>query len=143
MLLPELHSELPASDVWRVKGRLASFARVLDDPHERLLADLGRASRLSPELEEALQVAKPVELSLDVQAAYRFLQESVPLLAEAGFGVIEKSLMNHGYRNQRVSPIFPIICEGFQNGTAPSFPRTAQKARQEIRGPERLTAGRR
>ena len=79
---------VPASDVWRVKGRLAAFERVLDDPHERLLADLGRASRLSPELEEALQVAKPVELNLDVQAAYRFLQESVPLLAEAGFGVM-------------------------------------------------------
>ena len=28
---------VPASDVWRVKGRLASLARFLDDPHERLL----------------------------------------------------------------------------------------------------------
>lgn len=79
---------VPAAEVWRVEGRLAAFERVLDHPQERLLADLGRASRLSPELEGALQVAKPVELSLDVQAAYRFLKESVPLLAEAGFGVM-------------------------------------------------------
>ncbi len=79
---------VPARDVWRTKGRLAAFERVLDDPQERLLADLGRASRISPELEQALRVPRPVELSRDVRAAYRFLKESVPLLAEAGFGVM-------------------------------------------------------
>jgi non-specific serine/threonine protein kinase len=41
---------VPAADVWKTGRRLAVFGRRIDDPQERLLADLGRASRLHREV---------------------------------------------------------------------------------------------
>ncbi|MDT5027261.1 MAG: hypothetical protein QOE61_3687, partial [Micromonosporaceae bacterium] len=58
------------------------------DPQEVLLGDLGRASRLYPDLDEVLlREQHPAELFLDVAGAYRFLTHA-PLLEEAGFGVL-------------------------------------------------------
>ncbi len=79
---------VPAAEVWRAKKRLRVFARTLDSPQERLLEDLGRASRLYPELEQALRVAMPVALGLDPAGAHRFLTQAVPSLTQAGFGVL-------------------------------------------------------
>ncbi len=78
---------VPAADAWRSGRRLAAFGRRLDDPQERLLADLGRATRLHPPLDPMLHRAHPVGLDLDVAAAYAFLREGAPVLAEAGFGI--------------------------------------------------------
>jgi len=78
---------VPAADVWKSGRRLAAFGRRLDDPQERLLADLGRATRLHPPLDPMLHRARPAGLDLDVAGAYSFLCEGAPVLAEAGFGI--------------------------------------------------------
>ncbi|HKA11994.1 MAG TPA: DEAD/DEAH box helicase [Candidatus Dormibacteraeota bacterium] len=77
---------VPASEVWRSK-RLVVLERAFERPQELLLAELGRASRLWPDLEPALAVARPAEVSLDTQGAYRFLRDSAALLSHSGFGV--------------------------------------------------------
>ncbi|MDP9841338.1 DEAD/DEAH box helicase [Streptosporangium lutulentum] len=56
-------------------------------PEEALLAGLGRATRLYPELEEALRDPRPSELVLDTAGAFTFLRQAAPLLQSAGFGV--------------------------------------------------------
>ncbi|MET7835295.1 DEAD/DEAH box helicase [Micromonospora sediminicola] len=58
------------------------------DPQETLLAELGRASRLWPELEAALRSAAPEGMELDAEGAHRFLREGAPVLHAAGFGVL-------------------------------------------------------
>ena len=59
-----------------------------DDPVEELLAGLGAAARLFGELEDALHEPEPTVLELDTSGAFRFLKETGPLLAGAGFGVL-------------------------------------------------------
>ncbi|MER7501476.1 DEAD/DEAH box helicase [Nonomuraea pusilla] len=56
-------------------------------PERDLLAGLGRAARLYPELERALRVPHPTGLTLDTPGAYGFLRTAAPLLQAAGFGV--------------------------------------------------------
>ena len=77
-----------ADRVWGSKGTLRALARHLDSPQETLLTELGRASRLYPDLDEALRTAKPAGLDLDGAGAHRFLREGAPMLAGAGFGVM-------------------------------------------------------
>ncbi|MFF5225588.1 SNF2-related protein [Dactylosporangium sp. NPDC000521] len=76
---------VPAKDVWR-SGSSPLF-RWVDYPQDVLLADLGRASRLWPELDEALHHARPEQLRLDTIGAYCFLRHA-GMLHDAGFGVI-------------------------------------------------------
>jgi hypothetical protein len=58
------------------------------DPVEELLAGLGAAARLFGELADALREPSPVMVELDTAGAFRFLTETGPLLAGAGFGVL-------------------------------------------------------
>ncbi|MFP5336070.1 MAG: SNF2-related protein [Actinomycetes bacterium] len=76
---------VPADQVWRDDGRLR---RWLDRPQELLLGELGRASRIYPELVPGLRQATPCALELDVDGAYHFLAGAAPTLDEAGFGVL-------------------------------------------------------
>ncbi|MBV9921376.1 MAG: SNF2 helicase-associated domain-containing protein, partial [Pseudonocardia sp.] len=73
---------VPAAQVW--DGRAA---RLLADPQELLLAELGRAARVMPDLAPALRAARPEALDLENGGAHRFLTVDAPLLADAGFGV--------------------------------------------------------
>ncbi|MEO6084032.1 MAG: DEAD/DEAH box helicase [Umezawaea sp.] len=75
---------VPAEQTWRDDGVLW---RWVDHPQELLLADLGRASRLYPELDVALRERHPTRLELDAAGAYEFLTRAA-LLAQAGFGVL-------------------------------------------------------
>jgi superfamily II DNA or RNA helicase len=95
---------VPASDVWKTKGRsLEKLGRAFRDPQESLLEALGRASRLFAPLERALASAKPEALDLDVGTAWTFLGEGAAVLAEAGFGVIVPSeLTAAGQRRLRL-----------------------------------------
>jgi len=79
---------VPAAEVWRASGRLVAFERVVEQPQERLLAELGRACRLCPTLDAALATARPTGLALDAAGAHRFLREDATLLAHSGFGVL-------------------------------------------------------
>ncbi|MGH3633249.1 DEAD/DEAH box helicase [Mycobacterium sp.] len=76
---------VPGEQAWHDDGGLR---RWLDRPQELLLAELGRAARVYPELATALRTARPSELCLDTEGAYHFLAIAAPLLDEAGFGVL-------------------------------------------------------
>ncbi|MFG1999183.1 DEAD/DEAH box helicase [Spirillospora sp. NPDC048911] len=96
--------EEPPSDAWRVEFALqgtddpslyvpasmiwAGEAGLVEDADETLLAGLGRALRLFPDLAPALDSPVPAELILDTAGAFRFLRTAAPLLAAAGFGVL-------------------------------------------------------
>ena len=80
---------VPAQHVWKERSSTLTFLkRKFENPQERLLADLGKASRLFPVIEEGLKTARPEALKLTTQQAYAFLRESAPLLEQSGFGVL-------------------------------------------------------
>ena len=87
-------ADIWAGDVWAGHG--AGFLGSSDaagaspggDPVEELLAGLGSAARLFGEIEDALREAAPAQVELDTPGAFRFLKETGPLLAGAGFGVL-------------------------------------------------------
>jgi SNF2 family DNA or RNA helicase len=80
---------VPAEMVWKERsGTLTFLKRKFENPQERLLADLGKATRLFPTIEESLKTARPVGLKLSTAQAYTFLRESAPLLEQSGFGVL-------------------------------------------------------
>ena len=76
---------IPAEQTWADDGALS---RWLPRPQELLLGELGRASRIYPELADGLRQARPCALDLDADGAYRFLSTVAPALDEAGFGVL-------------------------------------------------------
>jgi SNF2 family DNA or RNA helicase len=87
-LLQSMHDPsllIPAERTWTDTGALS---RWLDRPEELLLAELGRASRIYPELAGALRQSRPCALDLDPEGAYQFLSAAAAELDEAGFGVM-------------------------------------------------------
>ncbi|HEY9247471.1 MAG TPA: SNF2 helicase-associated domain-containing protein, partial [Candidatus Methanoperedens sp.] len=91
---------VPAENVWRESSDTLQFLnRKFDHPQEKLLADLGKASRLYSPIEDSLHSARPGAAQLTTQQAYTFLKEAVPLLTESGFGVLIPP-----WRNKDVGP---------------------------------------
>ncbi len=87
-LLQSMHDPsllVPAAQAWADDG---SLSRWLARPQELLLAELGRASRIYPELADGLRQPAPCALGLDADGAYHFLSTVAPALDEAGFGVL-------------------------------------------------------
>ncbi|MET7329107.1 DEAD/DEAH box helicase [Nonomuraea sp. NPDC005650] len=74
---------VPAARVWS-GGTVTGLP---GRPERELLAGLGRAVRLYPELDRALRGPAPSELALDTAGAFGFLRQAAPLLQAAGFGV--------------------------------------------------------
>jgi superfamily II DNA or RNA helicase len=79
---------LPAADIWSGAAAGGWAAAGIRHPEEDLLAGLGTASRLFAELDQGLRSAAPVAVGLDTEGAARFLGQTGPLLAGAGFGVL-------------------------------------------------------
>ncbi|ROO61544.1 non-specific serine/threonine protein kinase [Micromonospora sp. Llam0] len=77
-----------AAAIWRGGRQLQPLTGHTADPQETLLAELGRASRLWPAIDDALRTATPDGMDLDVAAAHRFLRDGAPALHAAGFGVL-------------------------------------------------------
>jgi SNF2 family DNA or RNA helicase len=78
-----------ADKVWKERSSTLTFLkRKFENPQERLLADLGKATRVFPAVEESLKTARPRALKLNTEQAYAFLRESAPLLEQSGFGVL-------------------------------------------------------
>ena len=78
---------VPAEKIWR--SHVVTFLDcTFENPQERLLEDLGKASQLYPEIERELKKQHPVNLNLTSEEAYTFLREYAPLLKESGFGVL-------------------------------------------------------
>jgi superfamily II DNA or RNA helicase len=73
---------VPAQQVW--DGRAE---RLLAEPQELLLGELGRAATVYPPLAPALRQARPAVLELSLDDANEFLTRGAPLLVGAGFGV--------------------------------------------------------
>ncbi len=82
---------LSAADVWAgatADGAATAIVTGINHPEDELLAGLGRATRLFPELDAELRTAEPQQVGLDTSGAFRFLKETAPLLSAAGFGVL-------------------------------------------------------
>jgi len=79
---------LPAADIWSGETAEGWAAAGVRYPEEDLLAGLGRASRLFPELDRELERPAPESVELDTRGALQFLKETGPMLAGAGFGVL-------------------------------------------------------
>jgi SNF2 family DNA or RNA helicase len=88
---------VPAADMWSGQSKkVQQLGRAFRDPLESLLEGLGRAARLFPPLQLALQTGKPDALALDAEEAWSFLGEGAALLGEAGFGVIVPGELTRG-----------------------------------------------
>jgi hypothetical protein len=80
---------ISAVGVWEAGGPAMVWDDcVLERPQDRLLGDLGRASRLFPPLERALEGPRPSACLLSAEEAHAFLRKAASLLEESGFGVI-------------------------------------------------------
>jgi SNF2 family DNA or RNA helicase len=80
---------IPAGEIWRTKsGALTVLKKRLKNPQEQLLANLGKAARVFPQLETSLERARPTDLEMETEEAYSFLRQSAPLLEQNGFGVL-------------------------------------------------------
>ena len=73
---------VPAGQVWA-----GAADRLIGDPQEVLLAELGRAARVYPPLAPALQTARPDALDLSPEGAHHVLVAGAALLVDAGFAV--------------------------------------------------------
>lgn len=94
---------VPAGSVWREsKDTLQFLNRKFDQPQEKLLSDLGKASRLYPAIEDSLHSARPEAAQLTTQQAYAFLKEAVSLLTESGFGVLIPPWWNKSTSNSKL-----------------------------------------
>ena len=79
----------PASDVWKARGKKASLLqRGETSPRDFLLAALGAAATLSPQIEASLHTAQPASFTLDTNGAFQFLADTGPLLEGMGYGVL-------------------------------------------------------
>ncbi|MGD0952378.1 MAG: DEAD/DEAH box helicase [Methanotrichaceae archaeon] len=99
-----------AEEVWRTRSDALTFLkRRLQNPQEQLLSDLGKATRIFPQLELSLQKVRPVSLKLETEEAYSFLRQFAPLLEQNGFGVLlptwwEKPSVRLGVKLKLKSP---------------------------------------
>jgi SNF2 family DNA or RNA helicase len=78
-----------SDQVWQARSGMTKFLkRRFENPQERLLAELGRASRVYPLVEQGLETACPTGMTLGTEQAYDFLRQSAALLEQSGFGVL-------------------------------------------------------
>jgi SNF2 family DNA or RNA helicase len=80
---------LPVVQAWSPKkGQTALLRRSAFHPREYLLAALGQAAGLSPDIEASLKNATPAGYTTDAGGAHRFLTETSWALEQMGFGVL-------------------------------------------------------
>ena len=80
---------VPVEDVWRHRGQTARFlTRRFDQPQERVLAALGRASRVFPPIDGSLRTARPEACALSTREAADLVRDKALLLKASGFGVL-------------------------------------------------------
>jgi SNF2 family DNA or RNA helicase len=88
-----------ATTVWESTGTtMEVLERHLEHPQEILLEELGRAVPLFPQIEEALEEAKPTKLHITADEANEFLRETAEVLDQSGFGVIVPAWWNEPER---------------------------------------------
>lgn len=78
-----------ANEIWKLgTSEMRFMKRRFENPQERLLADLGKASTVFPLIEDSLKDSHPVALKLNTDEVYGFLRETAPLLEQSGFGIL-------------------------------------------------------
>lgn len=78
-----------AEDIWERHSNTSLFLKHrFENPEERLLADLGRASGIYPLLDNHLNTSHPAKIKMKGDEAYKFLREYAPLLEQSGFGIL-------------------------------------------------------
>ena len=77
-----------AERVWRSRSGTGVLSRLVTSPQETMLAELGRAARIWPQIDDALRTARPAGLPLGAEGAHTFLSAAAPMLDAAGFGVL-------------------------------------------------------
>ncbi|MFO0827992.1 MAG: DEAD/DEAH box helicase [Phycisphaerales bacterium] len=87
---------IDAEQIWEqgasaLKGLLAGLGKDGEEASDVLLAELGRASRIWPRIEKALDESAPSGINLTTAEAYQFLREYRPILVEAGVEVLVPS----------------------------------------------------
>ena len=79
---------IPAGAVWRSGAVLNFLGSKFENPQERLLGDLGMASRIYLPIEGALQANRPTHVELKTDDVRRFLSGDAVHLEQSGFGII-------------------------------------------------------
>ena len=81
---------IPAAQAWQNSSdvRIAFAGNDNFRPREYFLLSLAKAARVSPEVLESLSSQNPAGFQLNIDGAFRFLTDTVPRLAEAGFTII-------------------------------------------------------
>ncbi len=80
---------VPLAEVWQQRGTTARFLhRRFDQPQERVLAALGRASRLFAPIAASLRSPTPEGCDLSVDQAAELVRDSALLLKASGFAVL-------------------------------------------------------
>lgn len=80
---------IPAGAIWKESRKTLNYLnRKFENPQEKLLEDLGRASKIFPPVEYSLSSARPDMAKFDMDRAYSFLREIAPAFQGMGFGVL-------------------------------------------------------
>ncbi len=125
---------LDASDIWLLPTDSVTIeGHRADQPQDLLLAELGRASRLYPPLEKALDDSEPASIELSTKQAYSFLREVRPILMEQGFGVEAPAWWDQpgarlGARLKLFSDDEPVLAEAGPGIVTPSHTRLGLEA---------------
>jgi SNF2 family DNA or RNA helicase len=115
-----------ASDIWLLPADSMTIeGKRLENPQELMLKELGRASRLYPKLESALNDSEPSSLELSTRLAYQFLREVKPILEEQGFGVMapewwDQPTARLGARLKLTSDALEVILGAESPGVSPT-----------------------
>ncbi len=80
---------VPAEEVWQEQRRARAPLRQAGfEAREHLLASLGQASAIDPDVEKSLRSATPHGYPLDTKGAFEFLSQTSMALEQAGVGVL-------------------------------------------------------
>jgi SNF2 family DNA or RNA helicase len=131
---------LSVADAWAARG---SQAAVLNrrgfQPREFLLAALGQAAALCPEVEASLRAAAPGGFTADTSAAHRFLTETAFALEQAGFGVLLPGWWTRKGTKQRLALRAHVKSPPMQGGSGLSLEELVQFEWQAALGEHPLT----
>ncbi len=118
---------IPVADAWNARGRVAKvLARGATKPREYLLAALGQAASLDPQIELSLKAAAPGGYELDVVEAHGFLTEKAGLLEQSGFGVMLPAWWTRKGTKLRLSARANVKSPKMQSGSELSLERIVQ-----------------
>ncbi len=130
---------VPLGEVWQQRGSTASFLhRRFDQPQERVLAALGRASRLFAPIATSLRSPTPEGCELSVDQAAELVRDSALLLKASGFAVLLPGLeARFGVRLRLHDRPRPATPSGGVGGL--SFDRLIEYDWQVALGDEKVT----